>query len=162
MVPFSGIDLLAPLIDGRRNDHLYHGNVVAGYGLWGQPTVRHFGDKDFERALLLTSANGRSPMFGLIHFSRQPFHNSNVAGAIGLRLRRWMWSSHHFVCPEKDRFLETADGVTRSGTYQRMVFHAQKNSESGPARPACGIIFSTDASVVAAMNRNVPVRMVER
>src|SRR6516164_3279206 len=95
-----------------------------------------------------------SPMFGLIHFSRQPFHNSNVAGAIGLRLRRWMWSSHHFVCPEKDRFLETADGVTRSGTYQRMVFHAQKNSESGPARPACGIIFSTDASVVAAMNRN--------
>src|SRR6516162_11324741 len=39
-----------------------------------------------------------SPMFGLIHFSRQPFHNSNVAGAIGLRLRRWIWSSHHFVC----------------------------------------------------------------
>jgi hypothetical protein len=26
-------------------------------------------------------------MFGLIHFSRQPFHSSNVAGAIGLRLR---------------------------------------------------------------------------
>ena len=49
-------------------------------------------------ALLLTSDNGRSPIFGLIHFSRQPFHNSNVACAIGLRLRRWMWSSHHFAC----------------------------------------------------------------
>jgi hypothetical protein len=49
-------------------------------------------------ALLLASANGTSPMFGLIHFSRQPFHNSNVAGAIGLRLRRWMWSSRHFAC----------------------------------------------------------------
>src|SRR6516164_3066567 len=49
-------------------------------------------------ALLLTSDNGRSPISGLIHFSRQPFHSSNVAGAIGLRLRRWMWSSRHFAC----------------------------------------------------------------
>src|SRR6516164_2101042 len=31
-------------------------------------------------ALLLTSDNGRSPISGLIHFSRQPFHSSNVAG----------------------------------------------------------------------------------
>ena len=52
VVPFSRIDLLALLIDDRRNDHLYHGNVVAGYGLRGQTTVRHLGDKDFERAIV--------------------------------------------------------------------------------------------------------------
>jgi len=52
VVPFPGIDLLALLIDGRRNDHLYDGNVVAGYGLRGQTTVRHLGDKYFERAIV--------------------------------------------------------------------------------------------------------------
>jgi hypothetical protein len=44
--------LLALLIDSRRNDHLYDGNVIAGYGLRGQTTVRHLGDKDFERAIV--------------------------------------------------------------------------------------------------------------
>jgi hypothetical protein len=47
-----GIDLLALLIDGRRNDHLYHRNVIAGYRLRGQTMVRHLGDKYFERAIV--------------------------------------------------------------------------------------------------------------
>ena len=49
---YPGIDLLALFIDGRRNDHLYYGNVVAGYCLRGQATVRHLGDKCFERAIV--------------------------------------------------------------------------------------------------------------
>src|SRR5260370_38938593 len=52
-------------------------------------------------ARLLMESRGMSPIFGLIHFSKAHSHVSDVAGAIGLRVRVFDDSSQTFACSRK-------------------------------------------------------------